>query len=33
MDDRFVRNAIEAVGGMRTFGLPDGYARREEIGV
>ncbi|AZF48060.1 ABC transporter substrate-binding protein [Pseudomonas sp. R2-7-07] len=33
VDDRFVRNAIEAVGGMQTFGLPDGYARHEEIGV
>ena len=33
VDDRFVRNAIEAVGGMQTFGLPDGYERHEEIGV
>jgi NitT/TauT family transport system substrate-binding protein len=33
VDDRFVRNAIEAVGGMKTFGLPDGYERHEEIGV
>ncbi|CRM52314.1 Nitrate transport protein NrtA precursor [Pseudomonas sp. 24 E 13] len=33
VDDRFVRNAIEAVGGMKTFGLPEGYARNEEIGV
>ena len=33
VDDRFVRKAIEAVGGMQTFGLPDGYERHEEIGV
>ena len=33
VDDRFVRHAIEAVGGMKTFGLPDGYERHEEIGV
>lgn len=33
VDDRFVRNAIEAAGGMKTFGLPDGYERHEEIGV
>jgi NitT/TauT family transport system substrate-binding protein len=33
VDDRFVRNAIESVGGMKTFGLPDGYERHEEIGV
>ena len=33
VDDRFVRNAIESVGGMKTFGLPEGYERHEEIGV
>ena len=33
VDDRFVRNAIEAVGGLKTFGLPDGYERHEEIGA
>ncbi|MDT9634536.1 MULTISPECIES: ABC transporter substrate-binding protein [Pseudomonas] len=33
VDDRFVRNAIEAVGGMGTFGLPEGFERTEEIGV
>jgi NitT/TauT family transport system substrate-binding protein len=33
VDDRFVRNAIEAVGGMKTFGLPEGFERHEEIGA
>ena len=33
VDDRFVRNAIAAVGGMKTFGLPEGFERNEEIGV
>ena len=33
VDDRFVRNAIQAVGGMGIFGLPEGFERTEEIGV
>jgi NitT/TauT family transport system substrate-binding protein len=33
VDDRFVRNSIAAVGGMKTFGLPDGFARSESIVV
>jgi NitT/TauT family transport system substrate-binding protein len=33
VDDRFVRNSIAAVGGMKMFGLPDGFARSEHIVV
>jgi NitT/TauT family transport system substrate-binding protein len=33
VDDRFVKKSIEAVGGMKTFGLPDTYARTETIVV
>ncbi len=33
VDDRFVRKSIDAVGGMKTFGLPDGFARTETIVV
>ncbi|MNS88514.1 hypothetical protein D3C72_1224920 [compost metagenome] len=33
VDDRFVRNAIAAVGGMKAFGLPEGFERREEFGL
>ncbi|KTT67327.1 ABC transporter substrate-binding protein [Pseudomonas oryzihabitans] len=33
VDDRFVRQAIAAVGGMGTFGLAEGFARQEEIQV
>lgn len=33
VDDRFVRQAIAAVGGMGTFGLAEGFARQEEISV
>ena len=31
VDDRFVKQSIEAVGGMQTFGLPQGYSRTETI--
>lgn len=31
VDDRFVRKAIAAVGGMSAFGLPDSFTRRETI--
>ncbi|WP_144152678.1 ABC transporter substrate-binding protein [Paraburkholderia sp. BCC1885] len=31
VDDRFVRNSIAAVGGMSTFGLPEGFQRTETI--
>ncbi|KAF1006550.1 MAG: Nitrate transport protein NrtA [Pseudomonas fluorescens] len=31
VDDRFVRNAITAVGGMQTFGLAQSFERSEEI--
>lgn len=31
IDDRYVRQAIEAVGGMSAFGQPAGYSRRETI--
>lgn len=31
VDDRFVRAAIDAQGGLAAFGLPDGYARQEVI--
>ncbi|MFM0739388.1 ABC transporter substrate-binding protein [Paraburkholderia xenovorans] len=33
VDDRFVKNSIQAVGGMKAFGLPDGFARTETIVV
>jgi NitT/TauT family transport system substrate-binding protein len=33
VDDRFVKNSIAAVGGMKTFGLPDGFTRSENIVV
>ncbi|MHB0766174.1 ABC transporter substrate-binding protein [Stutzerimonas sp. NM35] len=33
VDDRFVRNAIEAVGGLQAFGFPDSFEREEEISV
>jgi NitT/TauT family transport system substrate-binding protein len=33
VDDRFVKNSIAAVGGMKTFGLPDGFTRSETIVV
>ena len=33
VDDRFVKKSIAAVGGMKTFGLPDSYARSESIVV
>lgn len=33
VDDRFVKNSIAAVGGMKTFGLPEGFARSESIVV
>ncbi|MEK6346721.1 MAG: ABC transporter substrate-binding protein [Burkholderia sp.] len=31
VDDRFVKNSIEAAGGMSAFGLPAGYTRQETI--
>jgi NitT/TauT family transport system substrate-binding protein len=31
VDDRFVRQAIEAVGGLKAFGLPDSFERVEQI--
>lgn len=33
VDDRFVKKSIDAVGGLKAFGLPDGYARTETIVV
>jgi len=33
VDDRFVRNAIAAVGGMQTFGLPESFERSEEFSL
>lgn len=33
VDDRFVRTAIEAVGGLKAFGAPDSFERVEEIAV
>jgi len=33
VDDRFVRNSIAAVGGMKAFGLPDGFTRSESFVV
>lgn len=31
VDDRYVKNAIEAIGGMKVFGLPDSFVRQENI--
>jgi NitT/TauT family transport system substrate-binding protein len=31
VDDRFVKNAIAAVGGFKTFGLPEDFDRHEVI--
>lgn len=31
VDDRFVRTSIAAVGGLKAFGIADGFTRREEI--
>ncbi|OLU35396.1 ABC transporter substrate-binding protein [Pseudomonas sp. PA27(2017)] len=33
VDDRFVRTAIEAVGGLKAFGAPESFERVEEIAV
>ncbi|UCJ15507.1 ABC transporter substrate-binding protein [Pseudomonas sp. MM211] len=33
VDDRFVRTAIESVGGLKAFGAPDSFERVEEITV
>ncbi|MBM3106134.1 ABC transporter substrate-binding protein [Pseudomonas sp. P66] len=33
VDDRFVRNSIEAVGGLKAFGLPDSFERNEEFAI
>ncbi|CAD5109534.1 ABC transporter substrate-binding protein [Zestomonas carbonaria] len=33
VDDRFVRNSIAAVGGLKAFGIAEGFERTEEIGV
>lgn len=33
VDDRFVRTAIETVGGLKAFGAPDSFERVEEIAV
>jgi NitT/TauT family transport system substrate-binding protein len=33
VDDRFVRNAIATVGGMKAFGLPESFDRSEEFGL
>ncbi|GFM84789.1 hypothetical protein PSCICO_01880 [Pseudomonas cichorii] len=32
VDDRFVRNSIEASGGLKTFGLANNFERTEEFG-
>ena len=32
VDDRFVKNSIGAVGGLKAFGLPDSFERTEEFG-
>lgn len=32
VDDRFVKNSIAAVGGLKAFGLPDSFERTEEFG-
>jgi len=33
VDERFVRNAIAAVGGLKAFGLADSFERSEEFGL
>jgi len=33
VDDRFVRNSIAAVGGMKAFGLPESFERSEEFSL
>jgi len=33
VDDRFVRKAIESVGGLKAFGLPDSFERQEEFSL
>ena len=33
VDDRFVRNAIASVGGLKAFGLADSFERSEEFGL
>lgn len=33
VDERFVRNAIAAVGGLQAFGLPEGFERSEEFSL
>ena len=33
VDDRFVRNAIATVGGMKAFGLPESFDRSEEFSL
>ncbi|AZC50920.1 ABC transporter substrate-binding protein [Pseudomonas chlororaphis] len=33
VDERFVRNAIAAVGGLKAFGLPDSFERSEEFSL
>jgi len=33
VDDRFVRNSIAAVGGLKTFGLGESFERTEEFGI
>jgi NitT/TauT family transport system substrate-binding protein len=32
VDDRFVKRALEGVGGLKAFGFPDGFARSELVG-
>ncbi len=31
VDDRFVKKSIDAEGGMKTFGLAEGFSRKETI--
>lgn len=33
VDDRFVRNSIAAVGGLKAFGLPESFERNEEFAI
>jgi NitT/TauT family transport system substrate-binding protein len=33
VDERFVRNSLAALGGLKAFGLPEGFERQEEIAV
>lgn len=33
VDDRFVKNSITAVGGLKAFGLPDSFERTEEFSI